>query len=88
MTEEKRAFAERTKAKFIARFDAKFAKGDAEHQDDFASLDHTREAYDEIIDLIAYISANLEVRQSEYQRGYADGVEAALHSPTPPDNED
>lgn len=79
MTEEKQNFADRTKAKFLAAFDMKYAKGDAEHHEDFFSLDHLREGYDEIVDLISYISAALEQRDMAYQRGYADGVYAALH---------
>jgi hypothetical protein len=88
MTEEKQQFAERTKATFLAAFDAKYAKGDAEHHNDFFDIDHLREAYDELIDLLTYISAAIEIRQSEYQRGYTDGVHAALKQPDPPDSED
>ncbi len=78
MTEEKRQFAERLKAHFLARFDAKFAKGDAEHKDDLFTTDLLEESYDEIVDLLTYISALKEIRASEYQRGYADGFKAAV----------
>lgn len=79
MTEDKEQFADRTKAKFLASFDAKFRKGDAEHHEDFFALDHKREAYDELIDLITYLSAAIEKSASEYERGYKDGLYAALH---------
>lgn len=88
MTEEKQLFADRTKAKFLAAFDAKFAKGDAEHKDDLFTTDAAREAYDEALDLLTYLSVVLEARTSEYERGYADGIKAALKQPDPPESED
>ena len=87
MTDEKQQFADRTKAKFLAAFDAKFAKGDAEHKDDLFNTDVLREAYDEALDLITYLSVALEIHTSDYQRGYADGFRAALRQPAPSEPE-
>lgn len=86
MTEEKLQFAERLKAKFLARFDAKFAKGDAEHKDDLFSTDVLQESYEEVIDLLTYLSVAIETRQSEYQRGYADGFKAAVLQESHPEH--
>ena len=77
MTDEKRQFAEQSKAEFIRRFDEKFLKGDQEHGDDFFSLDLLEEALWENIDQFTYLYGEMVRHRNEYQRGYAQGFKDA-----------